>query len=70
MNKTENELLITYSDDGVGFELKKAINKQSSRGLSNILNRVKSLGGDIIFITGSKGVKISITIPVNEAAKA
>jgi len=70
LNKTETELIVTYSDDGIGFRLEKALSKTLSRGLSNMINRVKSIGGEIVFDTDRKGFKVSITIPVNSSIKA
>jgi PAS domain S-box-containing protein len=64
IQKTEMELIVNYSDDGIGFELENALNKKLSRGLSNMINRLKSLGGDIVFDPESKGIKVLVTIPV------
>lgn len=58
-------LTLKYSDDGTGFDLEQALEKNMSRGLTNILNRVTSLGGEIIFAGKSrKGFSSRITIPV------
>lgn len=58
--------LILYSDNGVGFSLEKALDKKMSRGINNILNRVKSLGGEISFAEKSKkGFSARVSIPVS-----
>jgi PAS domain S-box-containing protein len=66
IEKNDKELLVTYSDDGIGFNLEKALRKKMSSGLSNIINRVKSLDGVIVFYNKSanQGIKVFITIPV------
>lgn len=65
LNKSENDIMLIYSDDGIGFHIDNALNKQMSRGLSNILNRVKSLGGEIELDSApDKGFNVFIRIPV------
>jgi PAS domain S-box-containing protein len=59
-------LNLTYSDDGIGFDLNHVMETLSGRGIFNITNRVKSLDGDIIFDTSlNKGfcVKINLRVP-------
>jgi PAS domain S-box-containing protein len=63
----DDELLITFSDDGIGYVPEKALKKKLSFGLSNITNRIKSLGGEIEFDTNKNNnddVRVSITIPI------
>ncbi len=61
----EENLTLLYSDDGVGFNLEKALGKKLSRGITNILNRVKSLGGEVSFNDKPhKGFIARIKIPV------
>jgi len=51
------KIAITYSDDGVGTNLKK------STGLQNVENRIKSIKGTIIFESEiNKGFKSKITV--------
>jgi PAS domain S-box-containing protein len=65
LNKTEKDLILTYSDDGIGFQIESALEKKMCRGLSNILNRVKSLGGEIELDSDTgKGLNVFINIPV------
>jgi len=62
----DNETLtLVYSDDGVGFNLENALGKKLSRGINNILNRAKSLGGEVVFTERQKkGFHARIKIPV------
>jgi PAS domain S-box-containing protein len=46
LEKFDNILQLTYMDDGVGFELDKVLNQESSgMGLKNIISRLRSIGG-------------------------
>lgn len=65
LNYQSQLLSIIYSDNGIGFDYDKALNKGSSYGLININNRVKILNGSISFITTpNNGTKVNIKIPV------
>jgi len=65
MNKTDSDLILIYSDDGIGFQIEKALDKKMCRGLSNILNRVKSLGGETELDSApDKGFNVFIRIPI------
>ncbi len=59
----ENTYSITYTDNGVGFELSDE-NIKKGIGLQNIRSRVKIAGGDAQFISEpGKGLRVSIQIP-------
>jgi PAS domain S-box-containing protein len=46
LEKFDNVLQLTYMDDGVGFELDKVLNQESTgMGLKNIISRLRSIGG-------------------------
>ena len=65
LRRTAKMLVLNYSDDGVGFRLEDALDKKLARGITNIINRSKSLGGDIAFGNSPKtGFSVSIKIPV------
>jgi two-component system NarL family sensor kinase len=57
-----NSLILSISDDGVGFDSKK---KRNGIGLKNIKSRVKKLNG-VSFVSSAlnKGTKIKIEIPI------
>jgi PAS domain S-box-containing protein len=62
----ENNLLVQYSDDGIGFELQPVFEKSKGQGLVNIINRTKSIGGEINFETDiNQGFNVGISIHVN-----
>lgn len=55
-----DQLKIRYSDDGVGFPQEQ----HYGNGLTNTENRIKDIGGRLIFARNtSKGLKIEILIP-------
>ena len=65
---TENSLLFTISDDGLGFDLSSIKNKIAGRhglGLYNLENRVVLLGGKLIFEKNNpSGTVVSVTLPL------
>ncbi len=63
-NKTST-IEIIYIDNGCGFDYDITVNTNKGMGLFNINNRIKSLNGEIIYITApSKGTRIEIKIPL------
>lgn len=67
---SQNDQLIhlTFSDDGIGFNVAEALNSVSSQkgiGLINMMNRVRLIGGKIkILSEKGKGTAIKIELPV------
>src|SRR5690606_37163515 len=60
----ENEILIHYMDDGIGFDAKKVLNDANTIGINGLKERVYMLNGKItIWSEINKGVKIDISIP-------
>jgi PAS domain S-box-containing protein len=64
INKNENDFILTYSDNGIGFKIEAALKRKMSRGLSNILNRVNLLGGEADLDSApNKGFNVFIRLP-------
>ncbi len=65
--KQENNITISYSDNGKGFDIKHVSENKKGMGLYNIQNRIKLMGGDIR-ITSNLGIgtDIEINIPLYE----
>jgi signal transduction histidine kinase len=62
--RQENQLQITYIDDGIGLPVKI----KSGKGLKNTENRIKNIGGKIIFDHSIKtGLKILLFAPTEIA---
>lgn len=61
----DSNIIIEYSDDGIGFDYSKTLETVSGMGLFNIQNRVKSLNGEISFNANENNrTKYSIKIPL------
>ncbi len=63
---TNNNLYLTYSDNGVGFDIKDALHSsQEGIGLTNILSRIEIIGGKYhLNSQPGKGFTADIEIPV------
>jgi signal transduction histidine kinase len=60
--KQDNNLLLTYFDNGIGINLDEKIKKN---GLQNIQSRITAVNGTINFDSKpNNGVKINISIPI------
>jgi signal transduction histidine kinase len=56
------QLLVSYRDNGVGFPN----NICKGKGLQNTENRIRAMGGNLIFGVEEKpGARLHISIPIN-----
>ncbi len=56
-------LFVTYTDDGVGFDVESVLAQKRGHGLYNMQQRLKSLYGTLtVESTPGKGVRVSIHI--------
>lgn len=56
---------LLYTDNGSGFNVNQIIKNSKGMGLYNIINRVKSMNGDVTFTSKpQKGLNVSIKIPI------
>jgi two-component system NarL family sensor kinase len=63
--KEPNDLRITITDDGNGFDFKNMQKDNVGSGLKNIINRIELLHGEIFIDTKpGKGVAYNILIPI------
>lgn len=63
--RTAQQLMVVYTDNGVGLPAKINYGK----GLRHTGNRIQELGGSLIFDTKlEKGVRIELTLPLNQPA--
>lgn len=69
----QNCIIFTFTDDGVGFDVKEAMQRPSSNrgiGLTSMVNRAKLIGGQLSVISQpGKGTKTIIEIPAVITAK-
>jgi PAS domain S-box-containing protein len=62
LSDLKGKVTLTYREDGLGFNLREALEKQKGMGLYNIHSRIQALGGNVDFHSGpGKGVSVSIT---------
>lgn len=60
----KEQSIIMINDNGIGFDVKTELSKNSGLGLKSIINRAALIGGEAtIQSTQSKGTAISIIIP-------
>ncbi len=58
-------LKLKFIDDGIGFDLNKPEFEQKGMGYSNILSRIRSLNGTVLFFTSpGEGLKVEIEITI------
>jgi signal transduction histidine kinase len=50
---------LSYSDDGLGFDIEKS---KRGLGLDNIINRAQSLNSEIQFVSVEKGMKFTLKL--------
>lgn len=66
--RRDNDLIFTFTDDGVGFEVNEAMQRPTGNrgiGLSSMVNRAKMVGGHLsISSQPGKGTTTTIKIPV------
>lgn len=69
LQQTDNNLIITVKDDGVGFDEglveKRSVNIESGRGFFNMYERTEYINGALdVKSAPGKGTTISLTVPV------
>lgn len=65
----EKSFKIIVSDEGRGFDLKKAFKKKKHFGLKNIQIRAQNLGGQVYFKTAQgEGTQVTVTLPYQGSA--
>jgi len=64
LNYKENILILTYTDDGIGFDVEEVVNgPMKGMGYSNILTRIRSVKGSIEIESAKKaGLKVVIRV--------
>ena len=63
LNKYKNKIEMKYSDNGIGFDVNKELKKPRGLGLNNIINRIKSINGEVEIKSDNKtGTEINITL--------
>jgi len=70
LHSTDRVLRLNVDDDGIGFEVKTALEKQGSFGLTGMRERVALLGGKLEIVSRPRrGTRISVELPIANAGK-
>jgi PAS domain S-box-containing protein len=67
LQQKHNRLYLDYFDNGIGFDLEKAMQKNDTRmGVKNIISRVQSVKGVFNFQNTQPGIHVNIQIDVGK----
>lgn len=70
LHSSDGLLRLNVEDNGVGFEVKAALERQSSFGLAGMRERVALLGGKLQITSRLKrGTRISVELPADKASQ-
>jgi len=71
LERTESQMMLLVSDDGVGFDVSKLRNAGSTLGLHGMEERVRALGGLITIASSpSVGTEICVRFPICGGARS
>lgn len=71
LERTESQMMLLISDDGVGFDVSKLRNAGSTLGLHGMEERVRALGGLITIASSpSVGTEICVRFPICGGARS
>ncbi|MBN1188040.1 MAG: cache domain-containing protein [Bacteroidales bacterium] len=59
----KKSLFLNYRDNGIGYNYYEIIKEKKGMGLFNIVNRIKSINGNILFNNLNKSFSVLIVIP-------
>ncbi len=62
LDLTDDQMTLTIKDNGIGFDFEKAL-KNGGNGLKNIQERMKQIGGGVIFVN-KKGSEMSLKLNI------
>ena len=71
LSDSAEKVTLKYREDGIGFNLQEALERQKGMGLYNIHSRIQSLGGTVDFHSGpGNGVSVGIIFDRTVACRA
>ncbi len=66
-NINDNELIMKYTDNGIGFNLNQVWKNKIGMGIFNMKNRISSLNGQFKVESGAgKGIEVNISVPLKD----
>ncbi|MFW6226698.1 MAG: sensor histidine kinase, partial [Bacteroidota bacterium] len=67
LEKSEDKLIVEYTDDGKGFNVELEMSKNKGMGLHNIIQRIRSNDGIVDFkSTSGTGMQAKIEVPLKK----
>ncbi len=67
LEKSEDKLIVEYTDDGKGFNVELEMSKHKGMGLHNIIQRIRSNDGIVDFkSTSGTGMQAKIEVPLKK----
>jgi len=63
-------LAITITDNGSGFVVEDALKRGGGKGLSNQLNRAKSIGAELLWNSSPAGTCLTLRLPLHSVENA
>jgi PAS domain S-box-containing protein len=70
LRNTENQIVLYYRDDGIGFDVNKQLELSVGLGLNNIINKVRTIKGSCDFYSKTgEGLIVMITVKLDKHSK-
>jgi signal transduction histidine kinase len=67
VKNTDNQIVLYYRDDGIGFDVKKQLELSIGLGLNNIINKVRTIKGSCDFYSNTgEGLLVLITVKLEK----
>ncbi len=67
LNNLNGSLFLNYTDDGIGCDIEKLQGRNSGQGITNIINRTHSIGGEVRFDSAlNEGFNVKINFRVEK----
>jgi PAS domain S-box-containing protein len=67
LRSTDNQIVLYYRDDGIGFDVKKQLELNVGLGLNNIINKIRTIKGSCEFYSNTgEGLLVMITVKLDK----
>lgn len=67
LRNTENQIVLYYKDDGIGFDVNRQLEMSAGLGLNNIINKVRTIKGSCDFFSKTgEGLIVLITVKLEK----
>lgn len=70
LRSTDNQIVLYYRDDGIGFDVKKQMELSLGLGLHNIVNKIRTIRGNCEFVSNTgEGLMVIFTVKLDKEEK-